>query len=253
LLRQTVGDAPVIIAVQNGLLNQQVLPKYFSKVIHCVVSYNAWFDAPGVVGYQKRGPLEWGVLDPAVAPAMERLAAIFRRGVPTIITERIRDAAHCKLVINLTNSVTTLVGHTYEPVTDMRLFQKLLSNQLHEGLRIVRAAGVREVKLGGMPSWMILTLGAKLPYALAAPLFKKNVKKMVLSSMAQDVIQRGAGQSELESINGYLLDLAKEHGVAAPYNEAIYELCKREFAKEKFEPLDVTEVWRAVEQRLARG
>jgi ketopantoate reductase len=81
-------------------------------------------------------------------------------------------------------------------------------------------------------------------------MFKKNVKKMVISSMAQDIIQRGADASELDTINGYLLDLAKKHGAPAPYNQAIYDLCVREFGKDKFEPMDPADVWAYVSKQL---
>ncbi len=39
---------------------------------------------------------------------------------------------------------------------------------------------------------------------------------MVVSSMAQDIIVNGGSRSELESINGYVLALAKKHGVKTP-------------------------------------
>jgi ketopantoate reductase len=93
-------------------------------------------------------------------------------------------------------------------------------------------------------------MGSHLPRAISKGLFEKNVKKMVISSMAQDIIQRGSHDSELESINGYILELAKKHNIPAPFNQAIYDLSKQEFAKEKFEPLDVEEVWNYVKTRL---
>ncbi len=73
---------------------------------------------------------------------------------------------------------------------------------------------------------------------------------MVMSSMAQDIIQRRGHDSELETINGYMVDLAAKNKIDAPYNRAIYELCKREFSKEKFKPMDVTDVWSEVSARL---
>lgn len=249
-IKDTLGDK-LILAMQNGLENQQILPRYFSKVIYCVVSYNAWMDEPGVFGYQKRGPLEWGTLDNSLQEEQKTLAAIFNKGLPIDLVDRISDAAHCKLVLNLTNSTTTLIGLGQQAVSDMGVFQTLLSNQLYEGLQVLKAAGVREVKLGGMPPWLLITAGAKLPRMISGPLFKKNVKKMVISSMAQDVIQnRGQGATELESINGYLLELAKKVGHPAPWNQAIYDLCKEEFGKEKFVPMDVKEVWELVRPKL---
>jgi len=73
---------------------------------------------------------------------------------------------------------------------------------------------------------------------------------MVVSSMAQDIIQRGGSDSELESINGYTLELADAHGVDAPYNRTVYELCREKFARPEFQPMDVEEVWKEVSKRL---
>ncbi len=249
MIKKKTGDRPIIVAMQNGLDNQRILPKYFSKVIYCVVSYNAWMDEPGVIGYQKKGPLHFGALHNELATEMADIAAIFSQGVDTHVTHKIADAAHCKLVINLTNSLTTLIGMGFREISDQALFQKLLTNLTWEGVRIIKAAGYKEVRLGGMPPWILLWSGAKLPRAVTKKMFARNVKKMVVSSMAQDIIQRGGKDSELESINGYILELAQKHGVAAPYNEAVYELAKREFSKKKFIPLDVAEVWEFVNKR----
>ena len=246
IVKDAVGDAPVIIGMQNGIDNQRVLPKYFSKVVYCVVSYNAWADEPGVIGYQKKGPLHFGTLDEATAPQAWHLANLFNRGVETEYTDRIQDAIHSKIIINLTNSLTTLIGLKVREISDQGMFQSLLSAQLWEGVQIVKAAGFRESKLGGMPPWNLLWASSHLPQKITRPLFNRNVQKMVISSMAQDVIQRGAGQTELESINGYILSLADKVGHPAPVNRAVYDICKREFAKEGFEPLDVRDVYRMV-------
>ena len=251
LIKERLGDRPVIVSMANGAENQRVLPRYFSKVIYCVVSYNAWMDEPGVIGYQKKGPLVLGTPDNGLAAEMATVAGIFNRGVETVITPHLQDAVNCKIVINLTNSLTTLVGYKFQPLSDPMLFQKLLTRLTYEGMAIIRAAGFHECKLGGMPSWTLLYLAAKLPAIVMKPLFDRNVKKMVVSSMAQDVILRHGAQTELDSINGYIVGLADQVGHQAPYNRAIYELAKREFSKPDFKPLDVREVWRAVAERMA--
>lgn len=249
LIHEKLGDKPIIIAMQNGVENQSVLPRYFSKVIFCIVSYNAWADEPGVIGYQKKGPLVFGVLDQSVEADCQRLAEIFNLGVETVVTDRIFDAAHCKLVINLANSLTTLIGHMVKPISDQALFQKVLTNMTYEGMQIIKTAGCKESKLGGMPGWPILWAGARLPRAVTKGLFAKNVKKMVLSSMAQDV-RSGGGDNELETINGYLLSIAELAKVDAPYNRVVYEICKREFAKPDFEPWDIQDVWAEIKKTL---
>lgn len=243
VIQSQVGDGPTIVAMQNGVDNQQILPKYFSKVIYCIVSYNAWMDDPGVIGYQKQGPLYLGTLDNDLGAECQAIKRILDRGVETHVITDINDAAHCKLVINLTNSLTTLLGLGVREINNRRLFQTLLTGMLWEGVQIIKAAGYKESKLGGMPPWAKLWVGSHLPQLITRPIFEKGVQKMVMSSMAQDVFQRGGAQSELDSLNGYLLGLADTHGVNAPINRKIFELCKREFARPEFTPMSAEDVW----------
>jgi len=73
---------------------------------------------------------------------------------------------------------------------------------------------------------------------------------MVMSSMSQDIIQRGGTDSELDSLTGYILKLARQNRIKAPYNETIYELGKELFGKPGFVPMDVRDVWARIQQKL---
>jgi 2-dehydropantoate 2-reductase len=248
LIKEKMTNDPVIVSMANGITNQEVLPKYFEKVIYCVVSYNGWMDDLGVVGYQKKGPLVIGTPDNDLQKEMKIISDIFNKGVETVITPHIQDAIHCKIVINLTNSLTTLIGHRFNEISDPSAFQKILSNLLNEGKDIIKADGHNECKLGGMPSWTLFWLGSHLPRLITKPLFEKNVKKMVVSSMAQDVIQRGSTDTELESINGYIVKVADKNNLKAPFNRTIYEISKREFSKQDFKPIDVKNILTEIEK-----
>jgi 2-dehydropantoate 2-reductase len=245
------GNDPIIVGLQNGVENQSVLPKVFTKVIYGIISYNAWLDAPGVAGFQKRGPIVIGTTDNSLQTELEMVQDLFsphlpKTGVETIITHHLMDAALSKMIINLTNSFTTLIGFTFKPIADKNIFQTILSQLTYEGVKIVKAAGYKECKLGGMPSWFLIAASAKLPHLITRKLFEKNVSKMVISSMAQDVIQHHSADNELETINGFLMALAEKHNVSAPYNKAVYELCKQEFSKPCFEPMSIEDVWRTI-------
>ncbi len=118
-IRESLGDR-LVVGMQNGLANQEILPRYFSRVVYCVVGYNCWVDEPGVVGYQKRGPLILGTPDNSLQAEMDMLAQVMNPALETVVTDRFQDAAHCKLVINLSNSVTTLVGLNRQPISATR-------------------------------------------------------------------------------------------------------------------------------------
>ena len=239
---------PIILGLQNGILNQTLLPEYFKKVIFGVIEFNAWIDEPGVIGYQNKGPFVLGCIGAGLEKELSGLQSFMNAAVETVSTDRIRDAAYCKMVINLTNSYTTLVGFKYREIGSLPLFKKVLSNSMYEGIQVLRAMGIKEFKAGDMPSWGKIKASATLPDFLTMGIFKKNLAKMVLSSMAQDILQRKSGISELESLLGEFIRLAAKHNIPAPYNNAVYKLCREEFSKPDFSPLTEEQVWRAVKK-----
>ena len=249
-IRKQVSGEPIILALQNGTANQSILPKYFKRVIFSVIEFNAWFDEPCVIGYQNKGPFVLGSLGNDLTEELKSVSEFIGKAVEIITTDRIRDAAYCKMVINLTNSYTSLVGFKYREISSMPLFKKVLSNSMYEGVKIIKAAGIKEFKVGNMPSWSKIRASAVLPDFITNGIFKKNLDKMVLSSMAQDILQRKSGVSELDSLLGHFVELADKYKVSAPYNKAVYELCKAEFAKSDFVPLTEEQVWAAVKRKL---
>lgn len=238
----------IIVGLQNGIENQTILPKFFNKSLFGIISFNAWLDQAGVVGFQAKGPFIFGTPDNQHQNEIEQINQLFNLGVESQISQHFQDAAISKMIINLTNSFTTLMGLGYEEIDNPALFQTILSQLTYEGVQIAKASGHQECKVGDIPSWLLITASAKLPQFLTRRLFEKNVKKMVVSSMAQDIIQNGRRDNELESINGHLLKLADKHGIPAPYNRAIYNLCLEEFNKPQFKPIRVSEIEKRLKQ-----
>ena len=246
-VQKELGDRPIVVSMANGIDNQRILPKFFSKVIYCVVGYNARRDAPVVVGYQRKGPLLIGTPDNKLGGELRLVQSILARGCPTEIVDRLQDAVHTKIVINLTNALDALVGRGSVPLSDLAAYQQLLSQTLWEGIHIIRAAGRREHRIAGILPFALLHLVAALPGWMTRPIFKRELRVMRMSSMTQDVVLRGAHDTELESITGYIMGLAAQHGVPAPYNRAIYRMGREKFHP-GFEPLRCEEVLAAVER-----
>ena len=244
---EALGDRPVIVSLANGIDNQRILPKFFYKVIYGVVGYNARRDGPTVIGYQHKGPLLIGTPDNTLITELRLVQSILARGCPTEITDRLQDAVHTKIVINLTNALDALVGRGWRPLSNLAVYQQLLSQTLWEGVRIIRAAGYHEHRIAGIPSFAFLRAATLLPGWLLRPVFKMKLRAMPMSSMTQDVALRGATDTELKSITGYIVGLAAEHGVPAPNNRAIYRLGRQKF-RPGFEPLRCEEVLEAVER-----
>lgn len=241
------GGRPLALSMANGLENQVILPRHFRRCAYAVVGYNAWLDAPGVVGWQNKGPLVLGSPDSSLAPELQALATELGTGLEVVVTERLADAAHTKLVVNLINTITTLVGQGYRPITDIPAMQRLVSQTLYEGVRIVEAAGFREFHVGNMPGFSKIRASATLPPFLTRSMFKASLAKMVRSSMSQDVLLRGGTMTELESLTGYIVALAATTGMKAPWNEGLYRIAKEAFAKPGFAPYEPAAVVKAIE------
>ena len=126
------------------------------------------------------------------------MQSILARGCPTEITDRLQDAVHSKIVVNLTNALDALLGRGARPLSNLAVYQQLLTQALWEGVQVVRAAGYREHRIAGMPPFGLLHLVAVLPLWLTRPLFERRVGAMRMSSMTQDVVLRGAQDTELE-------------------------------------------------------
>ena len=187
-VREELGDRPIIVSLANGIDNQRILPSLFSRVIYGVVGYNARRDEPVVVGYHHKVPLLIGRPDDSLQDELRLVQSILARGCPTEITDRMQDAVHSKIVINLTNALDALLGRGAQPLSNLAVYQQLLTQTLWEGVQVVRAAGYHEHRIAGMSSFWLLHLVAVLPGSVTRPLFKRRVRAMRMSSMTQALV-----------------------------------------------------------------
>ncbi|MFX1409832.1 MAG: ketopantoate reductase family protein [Promethearchaeota archaeon] len=245
-----LNDKPIIVALQNGIENQKILPKYFTKVIYGVLVLSAWQDDPGVFGNRGKGQIYLGTLNNENQELLERVSQIFNLGFPTKITARLQDAAHSKLIFNLINSVFTLIKVELQNDDEIFKLWKIYINIFLEGVKILQVAGFKEHKLKNLLAWRIMEALDKFDKETIIKNFKDDLKFYYLNSMAQDMIIRQKNTSELESLNGYLLELADLHRLEVPYNRIIYNLCKEHFNKIPYRPIQVDVVWKKINENI---
>lgn len=243
-----LGDKPVIIALQNGVENQKVLPKYFSKVVYGVIMISAWRDEPGVFGYAVKGYIMCGTLDNGLQDQMKNIKKRFSGGLKFRISRNIQDAIHTKMILNLSNSILTLINHTDIGNDSISALGKIYFKTLAEGIKVFESAGFKEHKLPGLVPWDVLKKMAQGSNKTSGTMILKQIKSGGPNSMAQDVIIRKKTQSELEHLNGYVVKLAKKLDISIPFNSTIYELCIEQFQKRPFKQLGVEDVWEEIQE-----
>ena len=234
---------PTVIALQNGIENQTVLPKYFARVVYGVIRYNAWRDAANEFGYERRGPILLGVTDQVLARDRDRAVQLLSAACECRAEARIADAAQCKMILNLTNSISALVGFGLREIEDYDAFSRSVSRVMYEGMQILRKAGVREVPLDRGATWRNIKAARFLPGFITSRILRNGMKDMHITSMGQDVYLAKRGATELESLNGYFVRLAESVGFDARYNKALYGITKQWLAQPEVRPMHERELW----------
>ena len=247
-----LGDNPIVIGLQNGFENQKVLPKYFTKIVYAVVVQSGWREESGKFGTRGKGHLTLGTPENKNLKITEKIAKILNLGIPTMTTQEFQDAAHSKLIINLSNATFTLISSDLKDDDAIFKLWNIFMNVYLEGVKVVKAAGYKEYKLKGLPSWNVMEMGKNLDKATAINNFGRNLKYSWFNSMAQDMIHRKKNQSELESLTGYLIKFADSLDIKIPYNRMIYKLSKEQFKKVPYQPLPVEVVWEKITDELNR-
>jgi len=245
LKAQLGNNEPIVVALQNGVLNQQVLPRYFARVVYGVVCYNAWRDGPGEVGHEpRRGRVIIGTPSNNRQDELHSVKKIFTLGLDCDTTDRLQDAVHCKLVFNQANALYTLGDFQRRPISDFNLVMRMTFKLDLEGIQLLQAAGFHEHCLRPLPSWRSIKMGAMLPVFLTSAIYRRSTKRLGLNSMAQDVFGSKT-TTELESLNGYMLELARRTAFPTPINEAIYKIAKERFGP-VFQPISEKELWNMI-------
>ncbi len=248
LRRQLGNRQPIIASLQNGVENQRIMPKYFSKPIFGVICYNAWRESASKVSYVKPGHVVIGAMQEELQPELQSVANVLNPGLTCFVTDRLQDAVHCKLAINLINAEMALVGFRKRSIESEKILVHITTRLLEEGVNVLQAAGVKEHYLGLLPSWTEIRSAVNNPESPTNPLYDFIVNRVGPTSMTQDVFC-GKTNTELESLNGYMLGLAHRSGVPMPINQAIYEIAKERFCS-GFRPIEEIELWEMINERV---
>jgi 2-dehydropantoate 2-reductase len=175
-----IGPDTLVLGLQNGVENQTILPRYFSRVVYAIINYNAWQSL--VTKEHNNSTLNWsvnlngpillGALSSEMLPAAKRLTALFSNFIDCEYSGSFHDHAHAKLVNNLGNSVTTIIGNSHKDPSALRPLQAVLTQLTNEGINILQAAGIKETRAGPLPPWKVIKLHA---YALGSGRFHRQM------------------------------------------------------------------------------
>jgi 2-dehydropantoate 2-reductase len=207
-----LGADTAILTLQNGWGNADRIAAVAGepRVMAGVTSHSATLLGPGRVKHSGVGMTYVGELDGAQSRRLEAAVAAFRNaGVETTPSSRIIDEIWKKLALN----VCTLPTAALLRFPAHELIQHEGTMALMRGLlgEVVAVATAQGINLDHTERWQgIVSL---LKQAIGAR-----------ASMLQDV---DAGrQTEIDVVNGAIVEAGKRHSVPTPYNEAMVWMVK---------------------------
>ncbi|MFA9416080.1 ketopantoate reductase family protein [Natrinema sp. HArc-T2] len=204
------GSIEAVLSLQNGMGNESTLAaRLGAPVLAGTATYGAILQEPGHVECTGSGEIVLGPRDGGSSALTDRVGAAFTAvGFETTVADDMPRRLWEKLAVNAgINPITALTatenGATLEaPATD------LARDATRETARVARACGV--------------SLSNR--EALAAMEAVASATTANTSSMAQDVL--GERRTEIDAINGYVVDRAVENGLEVPTNRTLTALIR---------------------------
>jgi 2-dehydropantoate 2-reductase len=204
----------VILSLQNGVANLELASKVVANPIYAAVVYVA----AGMIGqrtmkHHGRGELLIG--NPSQAngqddQCLQEICALFEQaGVPCSIAPQIKKDMWLKFLVNCSFNAISGIGQIpYGEMVKSPEIVKLIEEITKEFLAI---AALEDVNI-------TMSEAVSINASIATTMVTQ------VSSTAQD-LARGK-MTEIDFLNGYIVELGKRYGIATPYNESVYALVK---------------------------
>ena len=224
LIAQYAKASALVLSFQNGVGNTKVLQQHLPNmtVISGMVPFNVATLPEGRLHCATEGQL--CAEDHA---ALQSWLPLFKAcGLPIQLHQHFEEIQWGKLILNLNNSVNALSNMPLKAQLSDRAYRQCLALLIEETIQILKLAGIQPAKIAKVPP-------ALLPFLMRTPnfLFRRLAAGMLKmdenarSSMWEDLqMQR---KTEVDYINGAVINLANSLGLTANINSRMLSLIKK--------------------------
>ncbi|QYJ16030.1 hypothetical protein Rxycam_01860 [Rubrobacter xylanophilus DSM 9941] len=216
--------ARTYVSLGNGLVQERVARLVGEEnLIVGTVEWGATNLGPGHLARTTRAPFVVGEPDGSVRERTHRLAAALGTAFEVHLTRNVRGQVWTKLLVNSTFSgLGAVSGLLYREVVASRAGLEAALAVWREGYEVGKAQELRLERFVGVPAEELAAGGRRAEEAVREVMRHVGATK---ASMLQD-LERGL-KTEVDVINGGVVEKAREHGVPAPLNEHVLRLVHR--------------------------
>jgi 2-dehydropantoate 2-reductase len=213
-VKSILPSKSVILSLQNGVSNIDIASNIVANPVYAAVVYVA----AGMIGHSTmkhhgRGELLVGSLSATSSSddqSLQEICKLFEgSGVPCSIAPKIKRDMWLKFLVNCSFNAISGIGQiSYGEMVKSHEIVKLIEEITKEFLAI---AALEDVKIS-------------MSEALAANESIATTMVTQVSSTAQDLAK--GKMTEIDFLNGYIVELGQRYGVPTPYNQSVYALVK---------------------------
>lgn len=211
-VRHLVDRGAYVLVLQNGLGTEKAVEKLLAstRVLRATTCMGALVTNPGEVTVTGQGLTEVGSHHPENMDMVERVAVLLRHaGFIVLTSDNIDGVVWTKTIVNCgMNPVGALTGLTNGDVYNNKALRGLVLRLVQETARVAEGLKIR------------LTTDDPVRYTLGTA----KATAANINSMLQDI--RAGKRTEIDSITGEVIRLARQLGIDTPANDSVYALVK---------------------------
>ncbi|WP_223695112.1 ketopantoate reductase family protein [Leifsonia poae] len=221
-----LAGIPVVV-VQNGLAGldhaRALLPT--SDCVGALALYAASYLSPGAVSVTTAANTYLGAGSGAAPEAAVFATTVLGGAMPSIAVDNFSGCQWTKLIVNQINAMPAITGLSVQDTLGDRALRRIVTASMREATRAGFDGGVRYGSIQGLTNGL-------LRFVAAAPLWAGQLVPLMMRRRMGETPNPGStlqsirrGQiTEIDYLNGAVVDEATQLGRTAPINAALVEL-----------------------------
>lgn len=211
-IKPLIKENTKIMTLQNGVGNIETISELAGeeRVIGGITSEGATLTEPGKIRHAGRGETLIGTLDGKMPVEIRSIREIFNKvGLQTKLSRDIKGLVWSKLVVNAgINALSAITRLPNGKLTEFEGTRRILREAVTEAARVAKRKRIKLIYDD--------------PLAKVETICENTTENV--SSMLQDVLS--GKRTEIDFINGVIVRLGQELGIAVPTNRLLVDLIK---------------------------
>ncbi len=213
-----------ICSLQNGMADPLLISLVGSqRTLGSVITWGATQESLGIYHLTADGDLTLGAYSEISSPFVGESVKRLNQAFPTRLTSQIFPLKYSKLLINsCMTSVGALSGLDLGPTLRLSVARKIFIEIIREGMAVADAINLNVPPFRGKLDYRAFLKGDGIVSKLRrhAIILIVGFKYRRLTSSSLQSLRKGQ-PTEVDYLNGYLVEQGKAHGLSLPVNEKI--------------------------------